>query len=65
MRGVVAGATEPDKVHVAVDDHRLGLGRRADQAKTGRCLAFIHLASGGQIVILAMLDKGPVEHAAI
>ena len=65
MRSVVARAGHPDEMKVAVDDHRLGGGRGTDQAQSRRCLAFVHLATGGQIVIFAMLHERFVEHAAI
>ena len=65
MRRVVARACQTHQMHVSVDDHRLGRCGGADQAEPGRCLALVHLASGGQRVVLAMLHQRFVQHAAI
>ena len=65
MGDVIPRPGHSHQMKVAVDDDGFGFGRRPDQAKAGRCLAFVHLAGAGQRVVLAMLDKGAVEHTAI
>ena len=57
-------AGEPGQGDVAGDHQLLGLGRHAGDAEAARPLALVHVAAGGQAVVLAVLGQRDAEGRA-
>ena len=65
MLAVDGRASEFGEEDVALHDHFLAHGGPAAQSELGAPVALVHDALGGELVILAMIHRGQVEHARV